>query len=436
MPSARKPSEDSLYDPSYPEVNHPSASQARRSSFSSSSGSGSDAASDAESDDSSPPAALQRPPPAAVAPRSPGAAARAPAPAPASIRDRYRQQSVDVSPTAVTGPRAAPSTEQTGGWGVAISPSRNATYRAPAPIPTSPIRAPAPAPTSPIRRAPSTGPSPRIASPIRADPDNDEYTHLPSFTAPSPTRPGYAFRKASMTIPAARPALGTTNSSAPLMGDSSAVNTPATLLGDPFSDRLQAGLARAPSSERPPMSQHSGQASIPPRIHINSIPNSPATPGAGAVPTALPFAASSPYGAVSPVPTSNASAYNPSQDTFGAPVSAAAAVTRRPSQAGTVGTQLSAVSVASGMDSRGGRLTAAERRNQRMKQVMGKKGKKEREVKGATGVQINRKPFQSTRLKEEIYKPWLEKKDPAQRWARWITLFSIFIGLAVMAVSE
>lgn len=71
-----------------------------------------------------------------------------------------------------------------------------------------------------------------------------------------------------------------------------------------------------------------------------------------------------------------------------------------------------------------------------MKQVMGKKGKKERDVKGAGGVQVNRKPFQSTRLKEEIYKPWLEKKDPAQRWARWITLLSILIGLAVMGVSE
>jgi hypothetical protein len=71
-----------------------------------------------------------------------------------------------------------------------------------------------------------------------------------------------------------------------------------------------------------------------------------------------------------------------------------------------------------------------------MKQVIGKKGKKERDVKGPGGVQINRKPFQSTRLKEEIYKPWLEKKDPAQRWARWITLISILVGVAVMAVSK
>lgn len=67
---------------------------------------------------------------------------------------------------------------------------------------------------------------------------------------------------------------------------------------------------------------------------------------------------------------------------------------------------------------------------------MSKKGKQERAIKGPGGVQINRRPFQSTRLKEEIYKPWLEKKDPAQRWARWITLISILIGLAVMGVSK
>ncbi|KAJ9112880.1 hypothetical protein QFC19_000435 [Naganishia cerealis] len=42
-----------------------------------------------------------------------------------------------------------------------------------------------------------------------------------------------------------------------------------------------------------------------------------------------------------------------------------------------------------------------------------------------------RKPFQSTRLKGEIYKPWLEHKDPALRWARWITLACIAIGFGL-----
>jgi hypothetical protein len=30
----------------------------------------------------------------------------------------------------------------------------------------------------------------------------------------------------------------------------------------------------------------------------------------------------------------------------------------------------------------------------------------------------------------------LEYKDPAQRWARWITLLSVFLGLVVMAISK
>jgi hypothetical protein len=52
------------------------------------------------------------------------------------------------------------------------------------------------------------------------------------------------------------------------------------------------------------------------------------------------------------------------------------------------------------------------------------------------GPGTNRKPFQSTRLKGEIYKPWLEKKDPAQRWARWITIVSIIIGIGAAAARE
>jgi hypothetical protein len=75
----------------------------------------------------------------------------------------------------------------------------------------------------------------------------------------------------------------------------------------------------------------------------------------------------------------------------------------------------------------------AQRPSQRMKQAgMGRKGKdnKEPHVKS----QMSRKPFQSTRLKEEIYKPWLEQKNPAQRSARWITIASIIIGIAITGV--
>ncbi|ODO09972.1 hypothetical protein I350_02196 [Cryptococcus amylolentus CBS 6273] len=85
--------------------------------------------------------------------------------------------------------------------------------------------------------------------------------------------------------------------------------------------------------------------------------------------------------------------------------------------------------------------TIAERRAMRMKQTMSTSTSRRSRIndmgttanKPVKGV-LNRKPFQSTRLKGEIYKPWLEKKDPALRWARWITLTSIFIGFAIAGI--
>ncbi len=68
----------------------------------------------------------------------------------------------------------------------------------------------------------------------------------------------------------------------------------------------------------------------------------------------------------------------------------------------------------------------------------GKNGRRDRDGKDGkpTTAAMNRKPFESTRLKGEIYKPWLEKNDPAQRWARYITLASIFLDIAIAGVSE
>jgi hypothetical protein len=80
-------------------------------------------------------------------------------------------------------------------------------------------------------------------------------------------------------------------------------------------------------------------------------------------------------------------------------------------------------------------LTAAERRMQRMSKITNK-SKNNRMSNRPAGQQMSRKAFQSTRLKEEIYKPWLEKKDPAMRWARWITIGSIILGFAIMGVCE
>jgi len=48
----------------------------------------------------------------------------------------------------------------------------------------------------------------------------------------------------------------------------------------------------------------------------------------------------------------------------------------------------------------------------------------------------NRKAFVSTRLKGEVYKPWLEKPDPAQRWARWIIIGSLILGLGFAGVRQ
>ncbi|WVQ73286.1 hypothetical protein IAR50_002854 [Cryptococcus sp. DSM 104548] len=85
------------------------------------------------------------------------------------------------------------------------------------------------------------------------------------------------------------------------------------------------------------------------------------------------------------------------------------------------------------------RNTIAERRAMRMKQTMSTNPSRRSRLNEFGGTKpvkgvLNRKPFQSTRLKGEVYKPWLEKKDPALRWARWITLTSIFIGFAVVGI--
>ena len=48
----------------------------------------------------------------------------------------------------------------------------------------------------------------------------------------------------------------------------------------------------------------------------------------------------------------------------------------------------------------------------------------------------SRKAFISTRLKGEIAKPWLEHPDPAQKWARWIIIGSLIVGLAIIGIRK
>ncbi len=97
---------------------------------------------------------------------------------------------------------------------------------------------------------------------------------------------------------------------------------------------------------------------------------------------------------------------------------------------GVSGASSSSLSVSSVSVARG---TAASRRSARLQQEKQRQQEKEKQrgkaaavpsVSEEAGAAVTRglkhpcaKPFQSTRLKEEIYKPWLEKTDPAQRWA-------------------
>lgn len=338
-----------------------------------------------------------------------------------TVRNTPGPLSPDVSPTATSQPTMPDQQHNTASWEVDISPTTS-TF-----APPTTIAQPS---TSIVTQQPSD-------LQVRSDSDDEDDDHLPSFTAPSPSAargsPGQSSRealRASMSIPIDRPTFRSANSEAPLLGDISATNTPMSAISNPFNDRKQVDPPTNADNGQSATPRHLGSTtSIPPRIQINSIPNSPGSPHTSTVPTALP-PMSSPFGTPLEQPAST-----PLRSSLAQP--SAPPTDRRVSLAPTTGTHRSGLSVTSGFDVRGSKpSTIAERRSQRMKQVMSKKGKKEGRDGKPTGAQVNRRPFQSTRLKEEIYKPWLEKKDPAQRWARWITLLSIFLGVAVMGVSE
>lgn len=95
-----------------------------------------------------------------------------------------------------------------------------------------------------------------------------------------------------------------------------------------------------------------------------------------------------------------------------------------------------AASRASSMFSGFKRRSKAPSRAQSVRSVAGKSFRSGMTGKTNATTMTARKPFQSTRLKGEIYKPWLEHKDPALRWARWITLACIAIGFGLAGYSE
>ncbi|WVR06512.1 hypothetical protein IAU60_003543 [Kwoniella sp. DSM 27419] len=194
-----------------------------------------------------------------------------------------------------------------------------------------------------------------------------------------------------------RPSLGQTPSSEPLIPEGD------NMTSNPFSSNNNlAAQARGTSTEQPRQSTSFSSGSIAaPKIRINDMPNSPQDQGAAQVPShAVPDFSRKSHGSVNSILTSPSSSYKPTT---------------------------SAVEVNS---SKG---NIAARRAMRMRQAQGtEKGGKgyAPPTKGA----LNRKAFQSTRLKGEIYKPWLEQRDPALRWARWITIVSIILGVAIAGV--
>lgn len=230
-----------------------------------------------------------------------------------------------------------------------------------------------------------------------------------------------------------RPGLGRLNSDQPLLHDVSGANTPmdGNLL-NPFDNVKNGDGSLSPvsphsSGRTSPDLEAIGPNAVAPKIHINSIPNSP---------------------------DANHVASFDARPSFAAPFSDHPSAMHPTSFAGKK------VSIAENPVDMGGRrysdnpaleharsANIAARRSQRMKtqqerlSTISGKGKgtwgagagQDKSGGGKTGPGTNRKPFQSTRLKGEIYKPWLEKKDPAQRWARWITIVSIIIGIGAAA---
>ena len=215
----------------------------------------------------------------------------------------------------------------------------------------------------------------------------------------------------TLDIPS-RPRIVTASSTDALLADMSGQNTPITPLSDPFSNSNNSSQRASPRPSpeddpaNDPLSPVRPSLSPAPKIHINSIPNSP--------------------------DPSHAAAFEPPRFTSPFPEPPASASTSRHASSEM---KRDASSKSLGASSAVEKSSLVERRKARMKDIKaGGNGKGHHRGAKSGGGQLNRKPFQSTRLKGEIYKPWLEKRDPAQRWARWITLASIIIGFAVAGV--
>lgn len=229
-----------------------------------------------------------------------------------------------------------------------------------------------------------------------------------------------------------RPDLTSVNSSTALLGGQDVVS-PLSPAEDPFRSRTssfnQASDVSGPNSPEvhvattnsavPPIDS----LSPPPKIHVNSIPNTPEQPDLASFNPRASFA--SPFASAHDMPSPTTlthrkgSIATKSQLSYGATLDEADDDLKRTSAPTSFTNKF------------------AQRRSLRAKAGKAKpKERDSRDMHKNAGSQLKRKPFESTRLKGEIYKPWLEKKDPAQRWARWITIASIIIGIGLCAFCE
>ncbi|WWD18620.1 hypothetical protein CI109_103073 [Kwoniella shandongensis] len=323
-------------------------------------------------------------------------------------------------------------------------------------------------PTSPVRATMATPPSPSSAS-FSGGGGNDSASGSGSGT-------GSGSNELSPTLGIAlggqRPSLGTTPSSVPLLSTSDIpLESPTSSTGfgehqDPHevgnSNNNHLPTERAPpvprtSSPAAPRSSYSNgrvgsatatafSSSSPsgaPKIRINDMPNSPQSVDTDRFPdthSQPPF--SSPFSAPrqdrgsvpSLPPVSPTTAMRPVHGSIssigGGAVPTYTTSTHVPrSASGNI--LATAVDMNAASTTKG---NIAARRALRMKQALSTDSKSHRYSRDNKQAALNRKPFQSTRLKGEIYKPWLEKRDPALRWARWITIGSIIMGFAIAAV--
>ncbi|WWC70921.1 uncharacterized protein I206_104873 [Kwoniella pini CBS 10737] len=271
-----------------------------------------------------------------------------------------------------------------------------------------------------------------------------------------------------------RPSLGSTPSTEPLIGSNQQDLSPnSTIINNPFNNQQQNLLAvssgnpfssgeggSSTSSLNSSIGQTSGTGTGigtgAPKIRINDMPNSPPSEDNSQVPSP-------------PIIPDNQSINQGNNTTFTSPFSGGSSSsqnTKSPksnlrnsinsintpsSPTGGGGKRFSAgsnlasgngVITASGIELNSSTTTKnniAARRAQRLKQAQSMDGKNSGNrysnyTAPNKNAALNRKAFQSTRLKGEIYKPWLEQKDPALRWARWITIASIILGFAIAAV--